>query len=205
MQVESQTPKLDDASALAHIRYKIEAIVEDTVYSHEIFLDKLGERIAFEKMGVRLYDALLRKYYKTPDKQNLPELERLEQFYMEELKHIEMASDILSSLGGDPTMLTDSAYLSKTSSSGWIKVMNDPKTTFLHSLETILQVELVDNTCWEILIELADQLELKDAVAEFEIALEEENIHLQFVKKWVREMILEGAVSSTQNERGELC
>ncbi len=210
-------PTQGDASAIAQnrIRYKMEAdplgtiplpttikgvtasVVENMVYGHHIFLDKLGERIAFERTGSRLYEALLSKYHGTADKQNLPELERLEQFYLEERKHFEMACEVMAKMGGDPTAMTPSADVCGVAGMGWVQVISDPRTTFLQSLETILQAELVDNACWEVLIELADNLGMKDAVAQFEIALEEESIHLQFVKRWVREMNLEGSVSAT--------
>ncbi len=205
-----------DASAIAQnrIRYKLEAdplgtiplptsikgmtsaVIENMVFGHHIFLDKLGERIAFERTGSRLYEALLSKYHGTQDKEKLPPLERLEQFYLEERKHFEMASEVMVKIGGDPTAMTPSADVCGIAGMGWIQVIADPRTTFLQSLETILQAELVDNACWEVLIELADNLGLKYAVELFEIALEEESIHLDSVKRWVRELNLEGQVST---------
>lgn len=215
--VKLTRPSQGDASALAQnrIRYKMEAeplgtiplptsikgvtsaVIENMVYGHHIFLDKLGERIAFERTGVRLYEALLSKYHGTSDKQNLPELERLEQFYLEERKHFEMAADVMTKMGADPTAMTPSADVAGVAGMGWIQAISDPRTSFLQSLEVILHAELVDNSCWEVLIELADNLGMKDAVEQFEIALEEESVHLQFVKRWVREMNLNGGVDNS--------
>lgn len=160
-----------------------------------VFLDKLGERIVFERTASLLYEALLRKYHDTKDKTKLPPIERMEQFYFEERKHFDMTCEIMSALGGDPQLMTPSANVCGLAGTGWMQVISDPRTTFQHSLEIILQAELVDNACWEVLIELADKLEMKNAVELFEVALEEEGVHLQFVQRWVRELNVEGKVS----------
>lgn len=91
--------------------------------------------------------------------------------------------------------MTPSADIAGIAGMGWIQVINDPRTTFLQSLETILQAELVDNASWETLLELAIHLGLKEAVDEFTIALQEEEIHLETVKQWVKELNLDGKVS----------
>lgn len=168
---------------------------EKLFMGNHIFMDKLGERIAFERTGTRLYEALISKYQGTSNQEGLPDLMTIEQFYMEELKHFNMAAEIMMKLGGDPTAMTPSADIAGIAGMGWIQVINDPRTTFLQSLETILQAELVDNASWETLLELAIHLGLKEAVDEFTIALQEEEIHLETVKQWVKELNLDGKVS----------
>lgn len=168
---------------------------EKLMMGNHVFMDKLGERIAFERTGTRLYEALISKYQGTSDQEGLPDLITIEQFYMEELKHFNMAAEIMMKLGGDPTAMTPSADIAGVAGMGWIQVINDPRTTFLQSLETILQAELVDNACWETLIELAANLGLNEAVDEFTVALQEEIIHLRTVKQWVTELNLDGKVS----------
>jgi hypothetical protein len=212
--VDLTVPPPGDESAIAEnrIRFKMEsgslgtipyptnfkgaytAIKENMIYGHHVFLDKLGERIAFERTGTRIYEALLSKYHGTEDKEGLPPLERLEQFYLEEKKHFEMACEVMTKIGGDPTAMTPSADICGVAGAGWIQVIGDPRTNFLQSLEIVLQAELVDNACWETLIELAENLDLIDAVDQFQIALEEENVHLAYVKSWVSQLNVSGKV-----------
>lgn len=168
---------------------------EKLLMGNHVFMDKLGERIAFERTGTRLYEALISKYQGTEDQSVLPDITIIEQFYMEELKHFNMAAEVMMKLGGDPTAMTPSADIAGVSAMGWVQVISDPRTTFLQSLEAILQVELVDNACWETLVDLAGSMGLKEAVNEFTVALEEEAIHLATVKQWVRELNLTGKVS----------
>lgn len=173
------------------------SLKEDFVYGHHVFLDKLGERIAFERTGVRLYEALLSKYEATEDKSVLPPLERLEQFYLEEKKHFEMACEVMTDIGGDPTAMTPAADICGVAGSGWMQVIADPRTNFIQSLEIILQAELVDNACWDTLISLAENLNIPEAVEQFKIALEEEDLHLAYVSSWVRQLNVDGRVSET--------
>lgn len=181
-----------------NVKGGITALRENLVYGHHVFIDKLGERIAFERTGVRLYEALLSKYEASEDKSILPSIDRLEQFYIEEKKHFELCCEIMTNIGGDPTAMTPAADVSGVAGNGWMQVICDPRTNFLQSLEIILQAELVDNACWETLIGLATKLKMKDAVEQFNIALEEEDLHLAFVSSWVMQLNVNGKVSEDE-------
>lgn len=157
-----------------------------------VFIDKLGERIAFERTGVRLYEALLSKYAGTSNKKALPPLKLLEQFHHEEQLHFYMLCDVMVEIGGDPTAVTPAADVAGVSGMGLVKVITDPRTTFTQSLEVILQAELIDNACWELLIELADNMGMEDLSQQFQRALEEEENHLQHVKEWVTQLNVAG-------------
>lgn len=174
------------------------SVKEKVMTGNHTFMDKLGERIAFERTGTRLYEALLSKYHGTEDKSVLPPLNMLEQFYLEELKHFNLAAEVMLKLGGDPTAMTPSADVCGVAGAGWVQVIGDPRTTFLQSLEIILQAELVDNACWENIIEMAEKLGQKDAIREFQVAKEEEDIHLLNIKRWVKELNQNGRVSLLQ-------
>ena len=156
-----------------------------------LLMDKLGERLAFERSGTRLYEALLSKYHGSPNKEILPPLEQLEHFYEAELNHFTLISDVILELGGDPTAVTPSADVSGVASCGWIQVIADPRTTFMQSLEVIHMAELVDNAAWDLLIELAQANNLDQIVESFQEALVEEQEHLESVTNWIREMSLD--------------
>lgn len=171
------------------------SLQEKIMNGDHTFMDKLGERIAFERTGTRLYEALLSKYQGSEDKAGFPPLETLTQFYQEELSHFRMASALMKKLGGDPTAMTPSANVCGVAAMGWVQVIADPRTTFKQSLEIILQAELVDNACWEVLIELAHDVGLSNYADDFQKALEEEQVHLVTVKQWVRELNLNKKVT----------
>jgi len=159
-----------------------------------VFIDKLGERLAFERTGTRLYGALLSKLDAASPLPAGPEREDLEQIQREEQAHFEMLREVMLSLGADPTAITPSADVTAVTSMGLIQVLGDPRMNLKQSLEAILVAELVDNDCWSTLIELA-RAGGHDAIAtRFVRALEEEEVHLANVRTWVRNAtIAEGA------------
>lgn len=212
------TPPPGDGSALAEnrIRYMKEAdplgsipipvtikglatnIQEKLLSGNHALVDKLGERIAFERTGTRLYEALLSKYHGANNQKFLPELGRIEQFYLEELKHFQHVCEALTNIGGDPTALTPAADISGTAAWGWIQVISDPRTNFLQSLDIILQAELVDNAGWELLIELAERTGLTKMAIGFQQCLDEEAFHLLTIKQWVLELTLHDKIISPE-------
>lgn len=176
-----------------------ETIQESIMTGNHAIMDKLGERLAFERSGTRLYEALITKYHSSDHKDRLPELARMEQFYLEELKHFQLVSEVIKNIGGDPTALTPAADIMGTASAGWSQVLTDPRTSFLQSLEIILQAELVDNAGWELLIELAERNGLGDLAIQFQQSLDEEAFHLITVKQWVQELTLNGEIISPES------
>lgn len=149
------------------------------------FIDKLGERLAFERTGVRLYEALISKYKAFGGFGAGPDLAQLEKIMFEEHDHFRMVADAIGTMGGDATVMTPSADLHATLSRGIADVMVDPRTTFAQCLEGILVAELADNECWENLIELAQQNGRQDMAGTFERALAEERDHLASVRTWI--------------------
>lgn len=160
------------------------------------FLDKLGERLAFERTGTRLYEALLSKWHGTEDKSNLPPLETLERFYNEEYSHFILLSDVMVELGGDPTAITPMANVSATAAFGWVNTITDPRVSFDQSLHIIHMAELADNDGWDMLIKLARDAGQKEIAVQFEKARAEEDEHLETVRFWMEQLLLKGKVKS---------
>jgi rubrerythrin len=148
-------------------------------------MDKLGERLAFERTGVRLYGALISKFDVSPAFSGGPTREQLEDIMDEEYAHFCLLSDTITKLGGDPTVLTPSADLHATMTAGVMAVMVDPRTSFAQCLEAALIAELADNAAWEVLSALASQHGEDDLASRFEAAREEEVVHLENVKTWL--------------------
>jgi hypothetical protein len=107
-----------------------------------LFMDKLGERLAFERSGTRLYEGLVSKHTAFGSFAGGPSQGDLQEILQEEYRHFTMLSSTIEQLGGDPTAVTPSADLHTTASQGIVKVIVDPRTTLLQSLEAILIAEL---------------------------------------------------------------
>jgi rubrerythrin len=151
-----------------------------------VLLDQLGARLAFERTGVRLYEALLVKHEAASLHVGGPDRSELEIIRDDELRHFAMLDEAMRSLGGDPTAVTPSADLQAVASAGIVGVLGDPRTTLTQGLEAILIAELADNDAWETLIDLADSLGHDELVEKFRLALREEQVHLLNVRRWVK-------------------
>lgn len=150
-----------------------------------LLLDKLGERLAFERSGTRLYEALISKYDAFGSFSGGPSREDLEHILQEEYEHFTMLRSVIEQLGGDPTAVTPSANLHATMTCGIVQVIVDPRTTLLQSLEAILVVELADNACWETLGALAQEAGEDNLASQCKQARATEEEHLTKVRTWV--------------------
>lgn len=163
----------------------------------EILLDKLGERVVFERTGTRLYEALISKYLDSDDKKSLPDQSRLEQFHQEELKHFEVVSAAIKRIGGELPIIAPATDLGGSLGMGWMLAITDTRTSFLQALEIVLQAELVDHASWELLIELAERQELADIATKFQECLNEKEVHVTTLKQWLQELTLDHQVQDT--------
>ena len=188
-------PPRGDESALAKLRgeYGAEAEPVGSMPDPElsgmeaILMDKLGERLAFERTGTRLYDALMVKCKAADGAIPLKDLQHIRD---EEHTHFALVGAAIQSLGGDPTVQTPSADVTGVEGSGLMQVLTDPKTTLAQALHAILVAELTDNVAWEELVELTSQAGNQDLVERFTKARDEENEHLEKVRGWYKEALL---------------
>lgn len=155
-----------------------------------VLLDKLSERLAFERMGTRLYDALLNKCEIMGESSPGPTLAELQQIRDEELNHFLLLNRTITELGGDPTVQSPCADVAGVASLGILQVLTDPRTSVTQCLQAMLTAELTDNDGWLLLINLADNLGYHDMVEEFQRALEHEEKHLESVRGWLTEKVL---------------
>jgi hypothetical protein len=177
-------------------------------------LDKLGERLAYERAGVRLYDALIVKHRaaqqaegdvlppartllagEAPASTEDPD-ETLARIRAEEFEHFNLLCEAITDLGGDPTAQTPCADVTAVASSGFIQVLNDPRTTLAQCLNAMLAVELADNAGWELLASLADQAGQSDLAGRFLGALGQEQEHLTIIKAWLTAVVSDDSKSA---------
>lgn len=162
----------------------------------QLLLDKLGERLAFERTGTRLYDALITKFEALQDSTTSMTLADLQQIRQDEARHFAIVADAIQTMGGDPTSQTPCADLVGVESMGLMQVVTDPRTTIAQSLHAVLVAEMTDNAGWEMLIALAEDQKQNALISDFTVALNEERVHLQQVQKWFEEATLGAAISS---------
>jgi len=145
-------------------------------------IDLLCERLAFEREGVRLYDSILAKLDATPGGGSVGAFrDELQTFRDQEKEHEEWLEQQIRDLGGDTNVKTEMAQLVERESQGIDQVVTTDDL-LPHVMHAMLTAELVDNAGWELLIELADDADDKEARAEFRKRLHEEEDHLIFVR-----------------------
>jgi rubrerythrin len=170
----------------------------------EVLLDKLGERLAFERTGTRLYDALITKFDATQEGTPGMARDALLQIRNDEARHFLILVDAIESLGGDPTAQTPCADVAGVEAHGLMQVVTDPRTTLGQSLHAILVAEMADQNGWELLIALARDHGQDGLATDFETALNEERGHLQQVQRWVEEAVLGIAIPDRTTDAGGL-
>lgn len=152
--------------------------------SANVLLDKMGERLAFERTGTRLYDAVLSKLDAYGSWDGGPTRDELEEIRDEELRHFHLLRDSIAGLGADPTAMTPSADLAAVLSMGVLQAVTDPRTDLAQTLEAIKVAELTDNAGWELLSQLARDAGQDSLADAFDSAHAAEARHLDKVMTW---------------------
>ncbi len=151
-------------------------------------LDKLGERLAFERTGVRLYEELITTFDTHGSFPGGPSRDELERARADEAGHFDLLRKAIETLGGDPTAVTPSANIVAVESMGLLQVLADPRSRLADGLHAILVAELADHDGWEMLIELARGaagLVPDDVITLYGAALIDEQKHLAWVRQWL--------------------
>lgn len=164
----------------------------------QLLIDKLGERLAFERAGTRLYDALIDKVdaFEQAGTSTVP-LPILIQIRDEEAQHFAVVARAIQGLGGDPTVQTPCADLAGIESAGLLQAITDPRTTVSQALHAILVAEMADNNGWELLIAIAESQGHDQMVADFSAALANERDHLRFIQESFETTLLGGPLSGS--------
>jgi rubrerythrin len=152
-------------------------------------IDQLAERLAFERTGTRLYEALLVKLEAADPRPEGPTREQLVRIRDEELAHFGLLTAALERLGADPTAVTPSADVTGVASSGLLAVVTDARVTLTQALKAILIAELADNDAWRVLEDVATKLNQPAMATAFRTALAEEQEHLALVRSWLSESV----------------
>jgi bacterioferritin (cytochrome b1) len=168
-----------------------EVRADDDAVGMAVLLDKLSERLAFERMGTRLYDVLINKVEVMGESSPGPKLADLQKIRDEELRHFLLLTTVVTELGGDPTVQSPCADVATVASLGIMQVLTDPRTNVTQCLQAILTAELTDNDGWRMLINLTDTLGFAELAVGFQDALKNEEEHLANIRIWLSEKVLD--------------
>jgi hypothetical protein len=166
--------------------------VLEKLHGHKltVLFDKLGERLAYERTGTRLYEALIAKHDAANVHEGGPTRSEIEKILEDEHQHFLLVRDAIRELGGDPTAITPAADVTGVAGLGWVQVLTDPRTTLTQCLDVMLIIERGDVDGWVLLIELATGLGLDDLAVRFCAADAVEREHAAKVHGWVSAAVL---------------
>ncbi|MFP5394002.1 MAG: ferritin Dps family protein [Gammaproteobacteria bacterium] len=160
--------------------------------SPTVLLDKLGERLAFERTGTRLYEALINKCQVLLNNGGIGismTVDDLLRIRNDEARHFFLIKEAIESMGADPTAQTPSADAVGVESLGLVQLLGDGRTSIAQCLHAIITAELSDKAGWETLVALADEQGLTELVERFTDALHQEQEHLAMVQTWYSEAL----------------
>ena len=188
--VQPVSAETADASPLNEVRLLYIGEADPLGAVPQAFVDKLAERLAYERSGTRLYDAVIAKFMAHESELPNASLQEVTEIRNEEASHAALIRTCLEQLGADPTAQTPSADLVGVATAGFLQAAADPRTTLAQTLQVTLAAELVDVASWEMLISMAEQMGQDGMVERFRKALDHETEHVVKVRGWYESLTL---------------
>jgi bacterioferritin (cytochrome b1) len=155
----------------------------------QVLIDKVGERLAFERGGTRLYEAALVKVIALAEGTPV-NVERVKQIRAQEIEHAELLREALVQMGADPTAQTPCADVVGVQAMGLIQSVSDPRTSLAQTLGSLLAAELIDVASWELLSRLARSMNQEELAVRFDHALSQESEHLETISRWYEALLM---------------
>jgi len=149
-------------------------------------LDKVSERLAFQRRGVQLYNELLRKLDTVGSFKGGPNSSELHDILSDENRHLLMLTDTLNELRGTSAVSPNTADMGTSLSDSVLTMVTDPGTSFLQSLEAIVVTELADGEAWPLLADLARAAGEDIFAHQCDRARLNKERHLRKIRRWIR-------------------
>ena len=150
-------------------------------------IDVLDERLAFERVSLRLYDAIIaRVAHEEPAIRRM--LPRLEDQRAEEREHASWLERQLVRLEADPTRQQRRARVAELETHGLEQVIVTADATVGEMMHALGIAELADEAGWRLLVELARDAGDLPAVEELEHRRAAEEAHVGFAQRALREL-----------------
>src|SRR5688500_1194940 len=97
------------------------------------------------KSLTRLYEVLLNKVQLLEESVPGRTLDQIMKIVSEELNHFRLLNQVITELGGDPTVESPSADVAAVASMGIMQILTDPRTSIPQCLQALLTAELTHN------------------------------------------------------------
>lgn len=165
---------------------------DDSLTRPAVFVDKLVEQCALERISVRLYEAILGKWTDRDAYPGGPTREQLKAISRSELTHFQLLATTLLAFGRDPMADVPAAFVPSVAMLRLHEMVATGGASCSEILHALLLAELADNDGWLLLIELCEALGELELAHRFRIAREEELEHLALVRSWVSAHALAG-------------
>ncbi|MBF5043127.1 hypothetical protein FGE12_12080 [Aggregicoccus sp. 17bor-14] len=149
----------------------------------ERVVDYLAERLAFERGGVRLYEALLEHVEEAPEPEVRALATLLRRQRDEEREHVTWLQAQLEALGAGSHPHSARAELSREETRGLAHVILEGHAPLPHLLHALLAAELVDHAGWDLLVALADEAHDMEAQRALRQRRDEEARHLALCRE----------------------
>ena len=158
-----------------------------TAASAQVLLERMAERLAFERCATRLYEALLARLATGTGESALPRA-TLQRFHDDAAAHFEILCEGIESLGGDPLAPAAAGDVVAEQTQTLLQAINDTRVCLRCCVDTMLFAELSDRAGWEALLEIASTSG-RDALAQrFQIVLQEKAEHVDRISGWAAEL-----------------
>lgn len=157
----------------------------------QAFIDKLSERLAYERGGTRLYEAAIAKFLEHAAELPGVTVSDFTEIRDQEAAHALLIKECIEQLGADPTAQTPSAALVGVETMGFVNAITDPRTNLAQTLHALLAAELIDEAGWETLIAVAENMGQNEMVARFREAEQHEQEHIFKVRGWYDSLTIE--------------
>jgi ferritin-like metal-binding protein YciE len=199
--VQPVSAETADASPLNEVRLLYISEADPLGCVPQAFIDKLAERLAYERGGTRLYDAVIAKFMAHQGELQSASLEEVTEIRNEEASHAALIRTCIEQLGADPTAQTPSADLVGVATAGFLQAAADPRTTLAQTLQVALAAELIDVASWETLIAMAEQMGQDGMAERFRTALDHETEHVAKVRGWFESLTFADAQPREQSTK----
>ena len=157
----------------------------------ERVVDYLAERLAFERSGVRLYEAVLVRVREADEPEVRALAPLLERQRDEEREHVAWLQAQLQGLGAGSHPTSARAQLSQEETRGFAHVILETEAPLPHLLHALLAAELVDHAGWDLLVALADEAQDGEAQRELHRRRDEEARHLALCRELAERFALQ--------------
>lgn len=156
--------------------------------------DLLYQALETEKGGVQVYSTALRCVV------NKDLQEEWNKYLEQTKKHVQILSDLLTSVGLDPDAETPGRKVVRYIGSSLVKAIEmalrstDPQSAQIVAAECVVLAETKDHLNWELLGEMAKNVPEAESMLltpAYEVVEEEEDEHLYHTTGWTRELWIE--------------